>query len=191
MSLSAAPLRVNVELKARLAGAVGRDRALDVARALRAADLGEFEQVDTYFTTGRERMKLRESSSGEHMLIRYSRADQPAARKSQFRMMPLTEPASFKAILTKQWGVKAVVRKRRHLFLWEDRVRIHIDRVDGLGDFLEFEAMLDASRPDYDEAAATLDIAHLRHDFGIGDDDLVATSYSTLALESQDVPSGT
>lgn len=184
-------MSVNVELKARLGSAARRAAAAETARGLGAQDLGESEQTDTYFTTGNERLKVRESSTGQHLLIRYSRPDTTEARTSRYRLMPLAEPASFKAVLTKQWGVKAVVRKRRHLFLWMDRVRIHLDVVDGLGDFLEFEAVLDDARPDYDVAAATLDIARLRHDFGLRDEDLVATSYSTLILESSDVPTGT
>ena len=189
MNLSASPLRANVELKSRLRD---RDAALATARGLGAADLGEEQQTDTYFSLGIERLKLRESSSGVHCLIRYSRPDRPDARKSQFRLMPVKDPGSFKSILSRQWGAKAVVRKTRHAFLWQDRVRIHVDRVERVGEFIEFEALLDGdARPGYDEAAATLDVARLAHDFGLAPEDYVATSYSNLVLEAADVPSGT
>jgi len=184
----APPLSANIEMKARVPA---REPAIETARRLGASDLGEDRQTDTYFTTGHERLKLRESSSGAHSLIRYSRPDVPGARKSQYRLMPVRDPASFKAILAKQWGVKAVVTKLRRAFVWEGRVRIHVDRVEGLGDFLEFEAVLDESRPDYDESAAQLDLARLAHDFGVAPGDLVATSYATLVLESAGVPAGT
>jgi adenylate cyclase class IV len=104
--------------------------------------------------------------------------------------MPVSDPGSFKSLLSRQWGVKAVVTKLRHAFLWEGRVRIHVDRVEGLGDFVEFEATLGDDRP-HDESAARLDVARLAHDFGVACADLVPTSYATLVLESQGVPSGT
>jgi predicted adenylyl cyclase CyaB len=182
------PLSANIELKARLPSF---DAALDVARRLGAADQGEEKQVDTYFSTGRERLKLRESSTGAHFLIRYSRPDSPDVRKSQYRLQPVRDPSSFRQILTRQWGVRAVVKKVRHLFLLDRRVRIHLDRVEGLGDFLEFEAVLDPGDPEYDEAAATLEVARLAHDFGVADEDRIATSYSTLVLEAHGSPSGT
>ena len=35
-------------------------------------------------------------------------------------------------------GVKGEVRKRRHLFIYE-QTRIHVDEVEGLGNFMELE----------------------------------------------------
>ncbi len=202
MNLSREPLRANVELKARIDD---RDAAIAVARALGAEDQGEEEQEDTYFSLGRYRLKLRESSTGKHWLIGYSRPDGAEARKSQYRLTPVEDPAGMRFLMSKQWGVKVVVRKWRRIFLWQGRVRIHLDRVETLGDFLEFEAVLPAAAGDadgpsdggahdhaaYDECAALLDVARLRHDFGIEERDLVATSYSTLVQQSREIPSGT
>ena len=173
---------------ARTSSAVSR---VEIARSLGAEDQGEEQQEDTYFSLGRYRLKLRETSRGDHRLIGYSRADDPEARKSQYRMTPVGSPSSMKLLLSKQWGVKVVVKKTRHLFLWEGRVRIHLDHVESLGDFLEFEAVLSEDDPDYDECAALLDVARLRHDFGIEESDLIATSYSALAQQSNEIPSGT
>jgi len=189
MSLSREPLRANVELKARIDD---RAAAIEIARSLGAEDRGEERQEDTYFSLGRYRLKLRESSTGKHWLIGYSRPDGPDARKSQYRLSPVKDPSGTRLLMAKQWGVKVVVRKWRHLLLWEGRVRIHLDRVETLGDFLEFEAVLsDEGAGDYDECAALLDVARLRHDFGIEDRDLVASSYSTLVQQSREIPSGT
>lgn len=188
MASETGPLSVNVELKARIPS---REAAIRTAHRLGATDQGEERQVDTYFSTGRERLKLRASSSGAHFLIRYSRPDDPGIRKSQYRLRPIADPGSLRSILAAQWGVRAVVTKLRHVFLWEGRVRIHVDRVEGLGEFLEFEAVLDPSRPQYDEVEAALDVARLAREFGIADGDRVATSYGTLVQEAQESPSGT
>ena len=199
MNLSREPLRTNVELKARIDD---RDAALDIARALGAEDQGEEEQVDTYFSLGRYRLKLRESSTGRHWLIGYSRPDGASARKSQYRLSPVKDPSGMRILMSKQWGVKVVVRKWRRVFLWEGRVRIHIDRVEMLGDFMEFEAVLPVDEAEtadgvaydndaYDECSALLDVARLQHDFGIEERDLIASSYSTLIQQSREIPSGT
>ncbi len=144
MDSSKEPLRANIELKARLDDV---SFAESVCAHIGAADMGVDEQTDTYFTLGRYRLKLRESSRGGNWLIGYSRPDQPGARRSQYRITAAPNPGALKATLVRQWGIKAVVKKRRHLWLWQGRVRIHIDHVEGLGDFLEFEAVLDGSAP--------------------------------------------
>lgn len=188
MEPSSVPLRANVELKARLDDPAAAEA---VCRRLGAVDQGEEEQTDTYFSLGRYRLKLRESSSGKHWLIGYSRADLAEARRSQYRLTPVPNPGALKATLSRQWGVKAVVVKRRRWFLWEGRVRIHLDQVEGLGSYLEFEALLDPERPAYDESAATLDVARLSHDFGLTPRDFVAESYATLVQQAHGAPAGT
>jgi len=187
MDLSRTPLRSNVELKARIDDPL---EAQEICRALGAEDHGEIKQVDTYFTLGRHRLKLREMSDGQSQLIGYSRPDTPEARKSQYRMAPVKAAKTVKSLLSRQWGVKAIVRKTRHLFIWQDRVRIHIDAVQGLGDFLEFEAIVDEENG-YDEPAARLDVARLQHDFALQPSDLIDSSYSNLILAHAATPSGT
>jgi len=187
MDLSRTPQRTNLEIKARIDD---RDAALAVCRALGAADLGEVTQVDTYFTLGRHRLKLRETSDGENHLIGYSRPDVAGARKSQFRMAPVKAARTVKSLLTRQWGVKAVVKKTRRVFLWNERVRIHVDHVDALGNYLEFEAMLDPPEG-YDDATAALDLKRLCHDFALRDADLIDGSYANLVLQAEATPTGT
>ena len=59
-------------------------------------------------------------------------------------------------------GTVVVVSKRRRLFLWEG-VRIHLDEVEGLGSFVEFEAVL----PDAgDLAGAHAKMPRLRSSWG-------------------------
>jgi predicted adenylyl cyclase CyaB len=187
MDLSRTPLRTNIELKARLDRP---DDALAVARRIGAADRGTTEQTDTYFSLGKYRLKLRESANGDNVLVGYSRPDTADAKKSQYRVERVENAGALKSFLGRQWGVKAIVKKSRHLFVWQERVRIHLDRVESLGDFLEFEAMVEAV-PGYDEDAARLDIARLSHDFGITPRDLVAQSYSSMLTAAFSTPAGT
>jgi predicted adenylyl cyclase CyaB len=187
MELTRAPLADRVELKARIDDL---EAAAEACRRLGAVDRGAVDQTDTYFSLGAYRLKLRESSDGHDCLIGCSRPATPGARKSQYRLQRVENPGAARAALARQWGVKAIVKVKRRWFLWEGRVRIHLDRVAALGDFLEFEADLDAASG-YDEDAARLDLARLSHDFGVEDRDLVSESYATLIKNTQTTPSGT
>jgi len=64
--------------------------------------------------------------------------------------------------------------------LWE-RVRIHLDQVAGLGAFIEFEAIADATS---DLSHQEAQVARLRQAFEIDDGDLVGGSYCDLVSES-------
>lgn len=165
--------RFNVELKARLAD---RQRALEVCERLGARRMGVERQTDTYFSTGRHRMKLRESSLGNHWLIWYHRPDSAGSRKSAYRLISIPDPEEKRRILARAMTVKAVVVKERLLYLLGS-VRIHIDRVEGLGDFLEFEAVLGSES---EERAGHEKLAELREAFGIAEEDIVSGSYSDL-----------
>jgi adenylate cyclase, class 2 len=68
------------------------------------------------------------------------------------------------------------VSKTRQLFTFKG-VRIHLDRVEGLGDFIEFEGIA-ADGGDPSVFAELLN--DLRWSFGIRDGDLLPVSYSDL-----------
>src|SRR5947209_1899286 len=170
--------RMNVELKARVA-----DPEAMVARCLElgASDQGVLEQRDVYFTAGRGWLKLREGDRVAE-LIAYRRPDSAQASESAYVLAPVAEPAPVAEALDAALGTVAVVSKRRRLFLWEG-VRIHLDEVEGLGSFLEFEAVL----PDAgDLAAAHEKVARLRDSLGIEDDALVSVGYADLLLDGPD-----
>src|SRR3954449_2094418 len=132
-----APPRRNVELKAR---DPDPERSLERCVALGAEDRGELRQRDTYFAARRGRLKLREQEPGAAELIAYERADEAQARESRYRIPPVREPEALREALDAALGTVVVVDKRRRLFLWQG-VRIHLDRVEGLGAFVELEGV--------------------------------------------------
>jgi adenylate cyclase class 2 len=147
-------------------------------RALGAQNHGEMIQRDTYFNVPTGRLKLREEEDGASHLISYLRADETEERLSRYRIIEIEDAEGLKAALSESIGLRAVVSKRRRLFLWRD-VRIHLDRVDGLGAFLEFEAVA----PEHsDLAGERRKVRHLRGAFAIGAEDLIDRSYSDLIL---------
>jgi adenylate cyclase, class 2 len=164
----------NFELKARCADL---ERARDRARAIATRWLGVDEQVDTYFKTTAGRFKLRESSLSGAQLVPYLRPDAPLARRSDYVVIPVLEPERTKALLAELLGVHRIVRKAREIGLFEN-VRIHLDRVEGLGDFVELEAVWDGDGAG--EAEQARKVAFLRERLAIRDEDLVAASYEGL-----------
>ena len=171
--------RRNVELKARYPDLqAGHDTALRVG----AVDTDSLEQVDTYFHAADGRLKLREINSRVEglsaELIWYARPDQVAARTSQFHVVPVPRPAAILEALDAGLGIQVVVRKTRHLYLL-DNVRIHLDEVDRLGSFLEFEAVLDQGQG---EAIGYAQLQELQREFGIAAEAIIGASYSDLLL---------
>src|SRR3954469_351329 len=174
-----APPRRNVELKAR---DPEPERSLERARALGAEDRGELRQRDTYFAAPRGRLKLREQDPGHAELIAYERNDEANARESRYRIAPIADPHALRDALDAALGTTVVVDKRRHLLLWEG-VRIHLDRVEGLGDFVELEGVAaDGS----DLARETGLVARLKAELAIEDDAIEATGYADLLQDSGD-----
>ena len=169
--------RRNVELKAH---DPDPDATLRAALALDGVeDRGVLHQRDTYFHATAGRLKLRRQD-GAAQLIAYARADAPGARESAYRLVDAPDPDALAAALQATYGVSADVVKERRLLLW-DGVRIHLDTVEGLGAFVELEAVAPAGS---DLDAEHAKVAHLREALGIGDERLEPRGYAALLLSA-------
>lgn len=169
--ISDGTLRQNLEFKAPCPDA---SRAADALRSLGAEDGGILIQTDTYFLVPHGRLKLREIVGASSLLIAYDRPEDRAHRLSQFRVTEVPDPAGMIAVLNDALGLRGVVKKRRHLYLWQD-CRIHLDEVEGLGSFLEFEVLSEGnSCSDWDRMEALMTA------FGLRDSDAIQASYSDL-----------
>jgi predicted adenylyl cyclase CyaB len=134
-------------------------------------------QRDTYFHAGHGRLKLREEEGRKAQLIAYERSDRTEQRESRYRIVEIEQADVLKAALEGALGIEVVVIKKRRLLVWRE-VRIHLDRVDGLGAFLEFEAVTGDGTG---LAEAEARIASLRDAVEIEDGDLIGESYCDLA----------
>jgi homotetrameric cytidine deaminase len=170
----------NIEIKAR---DPRPGRTLELALALGAEDRGVISQTDTYFARARGRLKLREQRPGEAELIQYRRADSADGRESEYRRVPAADARALREALDAALGTIVVVAKRRRLLL-HDGVRIHIDEVEGLGSFVELEAV---APPESDLTAEHDKVGRLRRELEIADEALVAESYSDLLLDAPDL----
>ena len=133
----------NIEIKARIASVAALTPQVEAI-----ADQGpiEIEQDDTYFVCGTGKLKLRMFSPEQGELIYYRRAQEAGPKESFYLRSPTTAPEDLRELLTLAHGQIGRVRKHRTLFL-AGRTRIHLDRVSGLGDFLELEVVLEESEP--------------------------------------------
>jgi adenylate cyclase class 2 len=169
----------NLEWKARLPD---WDAALSAARRVATAGPEQQQQIDTYFRVARGRLKLRQiqrAASESAELIFYERSDDRAAKSSLYVRQPLADATSWLAMLAAALGSWAVVTKRRTIF-WHHNVRIHLDQVEGLGNFLEFEAVL-ATEADRAESAERLQC--LIREFQLAEQQGIAGSYSDYIAE--------
>lgn len=165
--------RRNIEIKARVRDLPGLRAA---ALALGARPLAHERQTDTYFRVPAGRLKLREKVGEPATLIGYHRPDAATSRLSRYHLVPIPDAVGLKALLESVLGVRAVVKKEREILLYR-AVRIHLDRVDGLGTFLELEAVL---APDHDEAEGQELVRWLTEGLGIAPEELMGASYVDL-----------
>ena len=163
----------NIELKARLANL---DAAGTTARSLATKRLATQHQIDTYFHCHTGRLKLREIDGLTAELIWYVRPDAQGPKTSDYSLVPVSNPQTLKAALTGALGIRGVVDKQREILLYHN-VRIHLDDVAGLGQFLEFEAVLG---PEDDDAESRTRLDWLIEQFGIGPGDLLSGSYGEM-----------
>jgi adenylate cyclase class IV len=129
----------NVEIKARIASV---EALLPRARALAGgAAPVVIEQDDQFFPCAHGRLKLRAFADGTAELLAYDRADTAGPKVSDYVRAPVADAAVLRDALTRALGDGGRVVKQRWLLL-ADQTRIHLDRVQGLGDFLELEVVL-------------------------------------------------
>ena len=101
----------------------------------------------------------------------------PEARASDYVRVPVADAAALREALARGCGVLGRVRKRR-LLLRVGPTRVHLDRVEGLGDFIELEVVLHEGQRD-DEGRVIAE--QLMQRLGLGDAPRLAGAYLDLA----------
>ena len=163
----------NIEIKARV-----ENVALLTPRVAELASEGPLEiaQDDTFFACDTGRLKLRAFSNDSGELIFYQRVNQTGPRESFYLRSPTTSPETLRESLSLAYGQIGRIRKYRTLFL-VGRTRVHLDRVEGLGHFLELEVMLVGDEP---SDQGVREASELMERLGIQADQLVEGAYLDL-----------
>lgn len=128
----------NIEIKARI-------ESLETLRsrvtAIASAGPIEMDQDDIFFSCEAGRLKLRAFSEGGGELIFYRRANQREPKESFYIRSLTSTPDALRESLTLACGQVGRVRKHRTLYV-AGRTCIHLDKVEGIGNFLEIEVVL-------------------------------------------------
>jgi predicted adenylyl cyclase CyaB len=166
----------NVEIKARIASV-----AALLPRAIALADdpPQRIHQDDTFFDITHGRLKLRVFGDGSGELIHYLRPDEDGPKRSDYAIAPVHAPETLREVLARACGQIGRVRKQRTLLL-AGQTRIHLDQVEGLGDFLELEVVLREGQAEDEGRAIAL---ALMAQLGIGVQALVGRAYIDLLSE--------
>lgn len=170
----------NIEIKARIESV----EAL-MPRIVAIANQGptEVDQDDTFFQCESGRLKLRTVTSGAGELVFYRRASERGPKESFYLCSPTSAPETLRHSLSLAYGQVGRVRKHRTLFL-VGRTRVHIDRVEGLGEFIELEVVLTDGEP---AAVGVREARELMDRLGIRPSQLVEGAYIDL-VQGGDTP---
>jgi len=127
----------NIEIKSRLTDRAAVEQHLT---DMGAQFIWRRRQLDVFFNVPTGYLKLRRVDGQSAELIAYVRAAGSQPRPSDYDIAPAGYGAALERALSRSLGVRGVVSKERTLFQWH-HTRVHLDEVDGLGSFLELEAV--------------------------------------------------
>lgn len=166
----------NVEIKAR---AYHFNAQQQLAAALSDSAVETLLQQDIFFNTADGHLKLRIFDEHNGQLIYYQRGHDAGPNISDYDISETSSPHSLKAVLQRAYGIQAQVNKQRDLYL-SGRTRIHFDRVEGLGHFIELEVVLNKGESLQD---GEQEAQQLMHALNIEQEDLIDVAYVDLLIK--------
>lgn len=111
----------------------------NILLAIKAEEIGSDHQIDTYFHSKSEKLKLRDGNMGCE-LLHYNEENGKQTIKSKLNSYKTNPNSNLKEILEKAVGSTCIVDKIRQSYSLEN-VFFHIDTVKGLGDFIKIVAV--------------------------------------------------
>lgn len=138
-------------------------------------------QTDIYFKCQKGRLKLRIASAEKAELISYERENLNRPRQSNYHIYGIENPSLLRTMLEQTLGVKTIIIKERKLWMFRN-VRIHLDKVADLGEFIEFEAVINREN-NHEQAARNLD--EILGKFSIFSMTPVSEGYSDLLIRKE------
>ncbi|MFT5527086.1 MAG: putative adenylyl cyclase CyaB [Pirellulaceae bacterium] len=134
----------NIEIKAKIHD---WQKQLALADSLKTEPIAELHQHDTFYIVPSGRLKLRVFPNNIGELIQYYRDDVSDAKRSNYTIFRTDDPETLHRTLADSIGVRGQVIKSRALVMI-DQTRVHFDRVEGLGEFMELEVVLHDDQSD-------------------------------------------
>jgi len=166
----------NIEVKARATNFLEIKKR---ARTLSDKPAETILQEDIFFNVAQGRLKLRILATDNAQLIFYTRPDQGGPKRSDYHIAHTSDPENLKRVLELAYGIRGVVKKTRYLY-FVGQTRIHLDDVEGLGQFMELEVVMHEGQSDAEGQAIA---EGLMSSLGVERGDLLEGAYMDL-LES-------
>ncbi|KAL4224913.1 hypothetical protein ACF0H5_015609 [Mactra antiquata] len=168
----------NVEIKAKVDN-VGHLKKL--AGALCDSEPVVIHQEDTFFNVPNGRLKLRKLQDQKSQLIFYKRSDQSGPKFSDYNISYTNDPESLEKTLELALGIMGKVKKTRLLYL-VGQTRVHVDNVDGLGNFMELEVVMKEGQSVKEGENIAND---LMNKLDIQNGDLITCAYVDLLIKNK------
>jgi predicted adenylyl cyclase CyaB len=132
----------NIELKL----SISKDnfnKIIFFLKEIRAKHEKKLKQIDVYYNCRACRLKLRKINNKKFELIFYKRPNASHSKISDYQILDINknQVKIIKSILDNILGQKNIVKKTRVLYMYKN-TRIHLDKVDKLGKFLELETII-------------------------------------------------
>lgn len=179
--------QLNIEVKVKCEPSDGK-RAMEWLRSCSDFnEIGNDFQTDVYFNSINEtRIKVRHGRL-ENAIVSYDRQNVLGSKESSLHVLKFSSTKEAKELvelLAHSYGVKAIVQKSRHIF-WSEilKVKVHVDYVINIGDFIEIEVM------DFDGSRDVNDMkficSYYLEKFGLENAETVAVSYSDMIMKGK------
>lgn len=151
---------------------------------LAGVKLQNVRQEDIFFPCLTGRLKLRILGSDQGQLSHYRRADIAGTKISDCQIVITDRPHELCAVLVAAHGQRGRVIKDR-LIARISGAQIHLDQVDGLGDFVEIEIPRSETPQEVQMAAGLMEslIGYLE----IASDDMIAVAYIDLLERGENI----
>ncbi len=145
---------------------------------LKAQRIGTFHQTDIYFDVPKGRLKLRKTDDRDEVeLVYYEREDVANIKESHVFRLKIQNSVQLEHLLKKVLTTKIVVEKLREIYCYQG-TQIHLDIVERLGTFVEFE--IKTSPLSNDWRASRHFLEKLMQELGIDSEKIEKLSYSDL-----------
>lgn len=145
-----------------------------------ASPTEESAERETFFESPNGQLKLVRSEVGAELVYREA-AGGDLASEAQLMKSTVGEPAEIEAILSAACGVLDAIEVRRQTYR-VDEAHVSLDRVDGLGDFIELSVEV---TPQQSSAAAWNSAVDLAEKLGLEPSRLISASYADLLADSE------
>lgn len=172
-------MKSNYEIKCRISNAKKLSNSL---KADKKYSYTVEKQTDVYFKVRKGRLKLRIINDEKANLIFYYRKNTHKERVSRYVISATEDFKELMFILKNQFDVLIKVEKIREIFI-SDNVRIHVDKVKGLGKFVEIEIIYEKFDGVKNNMKRLIDL------LGLERENFIKNSYSDLLIKKNNVSS--